>query len=190
MERTSKEDAGRNGYCFLKEIPAPMEKGPKYKPDKKENKKALLRLFQSELQQILWVEKRLSGFLPGLMAGAMNDELRIFIEDYLVETELQKEKIEEVFRMLQRRKIAVKSPGMSGILKETEALLDEIPGDASMCTCLRKVVHYEIAVYSHLQVMAMRFEMKDVVPVISRILSEVKEVEKRLGKLSVRIFKI
>src|ERR1700712_1222323 len=69
---------------------------------------ALNELFLDELKDIYWAEKNLAKALPKMAKAATSDELRTAIENHLAETENHVTRLEQVFKSIDEKAVAVK----------------------------------------------------------------------------------
>src|SRR3954471_22972777 len=107
------------------------------------------KLFENELKDIYWAEKALTKALPKMAKKATAEELVEALENHLNETEMQVQKVEQVFEIIGKRAVAKKCEAMDGLIKEGEEIMKESEEgpmrDAGIISAAQKVEHYEIA---------------------------------------------
>ena len=116
--------------------------------------KTLLDAFVDEIRDIYDCERQLSKALAKMARAATSAELKLAFSNHLNETELQIDRLQEVFGLLNKRPAGKRCEGIAGIIAEGAALMRENFDDSTMDACLisaaQRAEHYEIAVYSML----------------------------------------
>src|SRR6187399_3071417 len=85
----------------------------------------LMKLFEDSLKDIYWAEKALLKALPKMVKNATSEELVNALESHLSETEVQVERLEEVFGLIDKKPVAKKCDAMEGLIKEGESIMEE-----------------------------------------------------------------
>jgi ferritin-like metal-binding protein YciE len=120
---------------------------------------ALNELFIDELRDIYWAEKHLIRALPKMAKAATSGELRLAIENHLIETENQVTRLESAFESIGEKVAAVKCEAMADLIKEGDEIIAEtekgsFTRDAGIISAVQKIEHYEIASYGTLKTLA------------------------------------
>lgn len=153
--------------------------------------KNLEELFHHELRDTLDAEKQILKALPKMAKAADSEELRGAFEEHHAVTEKQVERLETVFKSLDKAARGKHCHGMEGLLKEGEELLKEHESgpvlDAAMIGAAQKVEHYEIAAYGTLVAYAKLLEMDDAVDLLSESLAEESETDETLTSIAAKI---
>jgi ferritin-like metal-binding protein YciE len=149
----------------------------------------LMELFEDELKDIYWAEKALTKALPKMAKNASNAELVEAIENHLVETEGQIEKLEQVFASIDKKAVAKKCEAMAGLVKEGEEIMKDTKKgpqrDAGIISAAQKVEHYEIASYGTLRTFASVLGLDEAVQLLDEILDEEKNADSTLTEIAV-----
>ncbi|MBA2747033.1 MAG: ferritin-like domain-containing protein [Flavisolibacter sp.] len=150
----------------------------------------LKELFIEELKDIYWAEKHLTKALPKMQKAATSQELKNAFEEHLQVTQVQIERIEEVFEMLDIPARAKKCEAMEGLVKEAQGHIDELPKgtmvrDAGLIISAQKVEHYEIAAYGSLVQLAKTMGENDIAEILEETLQEEKDTDQLLTELAV-----
>jgi ferritin-like metal-binding protein YciE len=149
----------------------------------------LIELFEKELKDIYWAEKALTKALPKMAKNASSEELIEAIENHLAETEIQVEKVEQVFELLGKKPVAKKCEAMAGLVKEGEEIMKDTEKgsqrDAGIISAAQKVEHYEIASYGTLKTFATMLGLDDVAAILLDILEEEKAADETLTEVAV-----
>jgi len=149
----------------------------------------LMELFEDELKDIYWAEKALTKALPKMAKNASNSELVEAIENHLVETEGQIEKLEQVFQSIDKKAVAKKCEAMAGLVKEGEEIMKDTKKgpqrDAGIISAAQKVEHYEIASYGTLRTFASVLGLDVAVQLLDEILDEEKNADSTLTEIAV-----
>jgi len=148
-------------------------------------------LFLHELKDVLHAEKQILSELPKLAKAADSDELRAAFEEHKSVTEKQVERLETIFKSLDKAARGEHCDGMEGLLKEGSELIEKQDKgpvlDAAMIGAAQKVEHYEIAAYGTLVTYARLLEMDDAVELLFETLTEEKETDEELTTLASKI---
>ena len=148
----------------------------------------LMKLFEDELKDIYWAEKALVKALPKMAKNATSEELIEAIESHLEETEMQVQKVEEVFEVIGKKPVAKKCEAMAGLVKEAEEIMkDSDKGamrDAGIISAAQKVEHYEIASYGTLRTFAQVLNLTEAVTLLDEILDQEKAADEKLTQIA------
>lgn len=151
-------------------------------------------LFLNELKDVLDAEKRIVKALPKMAKAASNDDLREALESHLEETHKQVERLEEVFKQLEKPARGKKCQAMEGLIEEGKELMEEMeeeaePGvsDAGLICAAQKVEHYEIASYGTLVTWAKMLGYEKAARLLEKTLSEEKAADQKLTEIAQEI---
>ena len=150
----------------------------------------LKELFIDELRDIYWAEKHLTKALPKMKKAATSEELANAFDEHLAVTEEQIGRVEQVFELLDMTARAKKCEAMDGLVKEAQALIEELPKgsaviDAGLIIAAQKVEHYEIAAYGSLVQLAKTMGENEIADLLQQTLDEEKEADQLLTELAV-----
>jgi ferritin-like metal-binding protein YciE len=144
--------------------------------------------FEEELRDVLSAEKQLLKALPKMAKAASNEDLKAGFEEHLEQTQTHVERIEKVFKLLDKTPRAKKCKAMEGLLEEGSELLEEdLPPDvmdAMLIAAAQKVEHYEIATYGTLVTWARQIEMEEAASILHETLEEEKDTDLKLTQLA------
>jgi ferritin-like metal-binding protein YciE len=151
---------------------------------------ALNELFIDELKDIYWAEKHLAKALPKMAKAATSDELRAAITSHQAETEGQITRLEDVFKSIGEKAVAVKCEAMAGLLKEGDEIVAEtekgsITRDAGIISAAQKIEHYEIASYGTLKTLAGVLGYDEAAELLDVTLQEEKNCDEKLTVIAV-----
>jgi ferritin-like metal-binding protein YciE len=120
--------------------------------------------------------------------GAESEELAAAFEEHKAVTEKQVNRLESVFKSIDKAARGKHCPGMEGLLKEgSELLKEEEVGparDAALIVAAQKVEHYEIAAYGSLVTYAKILGLKEAAKLLTETLKEEKETDVSLSELA------
>jgi ferritin-like metal-binding protein YciE len=150
---------------------------------------ALNELFLDELKDIYWAEKHLSKALPKMAKAATSEELRAAIEQHKTETDNHIIRLEDAFKSIGEKAVAVKCEAMDGLLKEGDEIVEEtekgsITRDAGIISAAQKIEHYEIASYGTLKTLAGVLGYDDAVELLEATLQEEKNCDSLLTQIA------
>src|SRR4051812_39305860 len=104
-------------------------------------------LFLHELKDIFDAERQLVKALPKMAKAASSEELQAAFEEHLGVTETHVERLEAVFKSIEKPARGKHCAGMEGLIKEGQELIKEEEAspalDAALICAAQKVEHYE-----------------------------------------------
>ncbi|WP_118950504.1 YciE/YciF ferroxidase family protein [Taibaiella helva] len=149
----------------------------------------LEKYFYDALKDIYWAEKQLTKTLPKMKKAATTDELQAAIDEHLMQTKQQVNRLEEVFGLLGKKIQAKKCEAMEGLIKEGESIIEEtekgsMTRDVGIIMAAQKVEHYEIATYGGLIQLAKTMGQFNVADLLQQTLNEEKQTDNELTKIA------
>jgi len=150
--------------------------------------RSLHDVFVHELRDMYNAEQQISKALPRLIKAAESEDLRDAFETHLDETHSQIDRLEEAFELLDEKARGVSCDGMSGILQEGNAVLEDgLAGpirDAALIGAAQRVEHYETAVYGTLIAWAKAMGHNQIADLLTSNLEEEKNADEKLSQLA------
>lgn len=144
----------------------------------------LRELFVDSLKDIYWAEKALTKALPKMAKNASSENLITALNDHLLVTEGQIDRLEKVFQSVGEKAVAKKCDAMEGLIKEGEGIMEETElgpvRDAGIIAAAQKVEHYEIATYGTLAAFAKTLGEDEALELLLATLEEEKEADTTL----------
>ncbi|HEY3740478.1 MAG TPA: DUF892 family protein [Bryobacteraceae bacterium] len=143
-----------------------------------------------QLQDILHAEKQLLKALPKLAKAARAADLQACFEQHLTETEVQVERLTEIFRILGHKPKAKPCKGMAGLLAEGEeqiansAARDDLTADLALIAASQKVEHYEISAYLGARTLASQAGIIEASRLLGQTLLEEERADKLLNRIA------
>jgi len=148
----------------------------------------LENLFHDSLRDIYYAERKILKALPKMMRAAQSDELRAAFEKHRGETEVQVERLQQVFELMGKRAQAKTCPAIDGILEEGEEVMESYKGsqalDAGLVASAQAVEHYEIARYGTLCAWAKVLGMDEAAELLQQTLAEETATDEALSSLA------
>ena len=149
--------------------------------------KGLEDLFLDGLKDIYYAEKKILKALPKMAKNAESEEVAAAFEKHEAETEAQVERLEQVFKLLDKTARGKTCPAIDGILEEGAEIMEEYkmaPAlDAGLVAAAQAVEHYEIARYGTLIAWAEQLGMKEAVELLTATLDEEEATDEALSAL-------
>jgi ferritin-like metal-binding protein YciE len=149
---------------------------------------SLDELFLHELKDLLSAEKQLVKALPKMAKGASSEALRTAFEEHLEQTKVHVERLEKVFKTLDKAPRAEHCKGMEGLIEEGADLLEEEGADAvkdaALIAAAQRVEHYEIAGYGTARSLAELLGNEEAMELLQETLDEEKETDEKLTELA------
>ena len=142
------------------------------------------------LQDIYYAENQIVKALPKLIEKATNRDLAKGLKDHLEETKKQIDRLNQVFKKLQKEPQGTKCPAIDGLISESDDLAGEIADkevlDAAIVGSAQSVEHYEISRYGTLIAWAEALGHDDIVRALTTNLNEEKAADKKLSTVALR----
>ena len=142
-------------------------------------------LLVDQLRDILHAEKQLLKALPKMAKAARSTQLQALMQNHLVETEGQVERLNECLQLLGAPARAKPCKGMAGLVEEGEEVMkegkskDDAPADLALIGAAQRVEHYEIAAYTTARNLALQLRQPVIVQLLTMSLGE----EQNAGQL-------
>ena len=153
-----------------------------------DKEKKLEDLFHDTLKDIYYAERKILKALPKMARGAQSPDLKAAFEKHKGETEVQVERLQQVFELIGKRPQAKTCPAIDGIIEEGEEILQEYKGtaalDAGLLAAAQAVEHYEITRYGTLRRWAENLGMRDAVALLDATLQEESKTDEDLTVLA------
>ena len=142
-------------------------------------------LLVDQLRDILHAEKQLLKALPKMAKSARSTQLQALMQNHLVETEGQVDRLNECLQILGAQARAKPCKGMAGLVEEGEEVMkegkskDDAPADLALIGAAQRVEHYEIAAYTTARNLALQLRQPVIVQLLTMSLGE----EQNAGQL-------
>lgn len=141
----------------------------------------LRELFIDELKDIVYAERALVKALPKMVKNASEPKLAAAIEEHVVVTERQVQRLEQIFEMLGESNRGKKCDAMEGLIKEGESIMEDTQAgpvrDAGIISASQKIEHYEIASYGTLVAFAKTLGEDEIADLLEETLAEEKNAD-------------
>ena len=150
--------------------------------------KDLSDLFHDTLKDIYFAEKHILKALPKMAKAAQSPDLIAAFEKHHGETEGQVDRLEQVFRLIDKPAQAKTCDAIMGILDEGKAIMDEYKGtealDAGLLAAAQAVEHYEISRYGTLKAWASKLGLTEAVRLLDETLQQEHKTDEALTTLA------
>lgn len=145
--------------------------------------------FIALLKDLLSAEKQLTKALPKMAKAADSDQLRQAFEGHLGETERHIERLEKVFKAIDRSPRSEKCEAMAGLIEEGEELVKEhkeanAARDAMIIAAAQKVEHYEISSYGTACTWARALGHNEALNLLEETMSEETDADEKLTQIA------
>jgi ferritin-like metal-binding protein YciE len=150
--------------------------------------KTLEDLFHDTLKDIYYAERKILKTLPKMQRAAQSAELKTAFEKHREETEVQIERLQQVFEILGKQPRGKTCDAIEGIVSEGEEIMEEFAGtaalDAGLISSAQAVEHYEITRYGTLKRWATELGLTDAANLFDQTLKEETKTDQDLTKLA------
>ena len=153
-----------------------------------------MKLFEDQLADLYYVEKKLTKTIPKMAKAANNEQLRTAFEDHLEETKEQVTRLESIFDLLGKPAKAKKCPAIDGILEEGKEIMGEFKDDpaldAGLISAAQKVEHYEMSSYGCMKAWAEQLGLDDALELINMTLEEEMAADDKLSGIGEEVVNV
>jgi ferritin-like metal-binding protein YciE len=150
--------------------------------------KQLNDLFVDTLKDIYFAEKKILSALPKMAKAAQSPKLKAAFEKHEAETEVQVERLEQVFASIGEPAKGKTCDAIMGIIEEGKEVMNEYKGmpalDAGLLAAAQAVEHYEISRYGTLKTWGSELGYNDAVKLLDQTLTEEKNTDNALSQLA------
>jgi ferritin-like metal-binding protein YciE len=150
--------------------------------------KKLEDLFHDTLKDIYFAEKKILVTLPKMAKASQSPQLKKAFEKHRGETEVQVQRLEQVFGIIDRQPKAKTCEAIMGIVKEGQEIMEEYKGspavDAGLLAAAQAVEHYEISRYGTLKTWAKELGYASAVKLFEATLQEEKKTDAALTEIA------
>jgi ferritin-like metal-binding protein YciE len=152
------------------------------------SEKTLEDLFHETLKDMYYAEKAILRALPKMAKKADSEELSAAFEKHKDETEVQVERLEEIFRALDKPARGKTCDAIIGLIDEGKEVMEDFADsealDAALLAGAQAIEHYEISRYGTLKAWAEKLGMKDAARLLDETLREEKKTDELLSRLA------
>lgn len=145
-------------------------------------------LFVHTLRDIYYAENQIVKALPEMIDKASDQELKNGFEKHLQETEMQIDRLEQVFKLHGVDVSGVNCPAIDGLLEEADEVAGEVDDDnvldAALIAAGQAVEHYEITRYGTLRTWAEELGHDEAVALLQETLDEEEATDEALTNLA------
>lgn len=146
-------------------------------------------MFVEQLKDIYWAETHLTDTLETMASEATSVELRQAFEEHLDVTEMQVDRLEQVFSLIGEDVEAKTCEAMEGLIEEGGEIIDSteegtMVRDCGLIMAAQKVEHYEIASYGSLRTVAEILGYSEAAELLQTTLDEEKDADERLTRIA------
>ena len=150
--------------------------------------KTLDDLFLDTLKDIYYAERKILKALPKMARAAQSPDLKAGFEKHRDETEMQVERLQQIFELMGKAARGKTCPAIDGIILEGEEIIEEYKDtaalDAGLISAAQAVEHYEITRYGTLKRWASELGMADAAKLLDATLMEETKTDSDLTKLA------
>lgn len=151
-------------------------------------------LYVEQLQDLYSAETQLVAALPRMEKAATHPELKQAFQRHLRETELQVQRLEQVFQLAGEKPGGHTCKAMQGLIAEGEEMArmrgDPAAVDAGLIAAAQRVEHYEIAGYGCVRTYAAQLGEQQSAALLQQTLDEEGMTDKLLTQIAEQVINI
>lgn len=145
-------------------------------------------LFVNQIEDLYDAEKRITKALPKMIDAASSPNLKQALQKHLTETQQQVDRLERVFKQINRTPERETCEAMKGLLSEGEEMVSAEGAsdvkDAAIIAAAQRVEHYEISGYGTARTFAQRLGYSDAALLLQNTLQEEIAADKKLTEIA------
>ena len=145
-------------------------------------------LYVDELKDLYNAENQILKVLPKMAKAASHPELTAAFTEHLAQTKVHVERLETIFKQLDKGPKGKKCKAMEGLLAEGQDLMaqdaDPMVLDAALIAAAQRVEHYEMAGYGCVRTFARLLGEEQAADLLQETLDEEGATDKKLTKLA------
>ena len=145
-------------------------------------------LFKHELMELYRVEENLIEAMPEMVSRANDQLLKMALEYHLEQTIAQKDRLDQLFRLLNIERVEVPAAAIEGMLRQGKEMMAEDASpeaqDAGLIAAAQKIEHYEISGYGTATHFAERLGHMEAAALLRQSLDEEKMADSKLNELA------
>lgn len=145
-------------------------------------------LLVEQIEDLYDAEKRLCDALPKMADAASSPELAKAFRQHLAETKQHVERLESIFKLLDREPSRETCDAMKGLISEGEDMIEakgsDRVRDAALIAAAQRVEHYEMAGYGSAKSFANHLGRDDIASYLDQTLDEEKAADKKLTTIA------
>jgi ferritin-like metal-binding protein YciE len=156
--------------------------------------KFLMDLFHDTLRDIYFAENKIVKTLPKMAKAAQSRDLKAAFEKHLRETKGHVQRLERVFKTIDKPARGKTCAAINGITEEGAEIMKEFKGmpalDAGLLAAAQAVEHYEISRYGTLKTWAQELGNDEAAHLLEQTLSEEKTTDQTLTQLAKSVINV
>ena len=149
---------------------------------------SLQDLFVNQIEDLYDAENRIIRALPKMVDAASSRELKTAFETHLGETRQHIERLDAIFRELNRTPTRETCEAMKGLIQEGEEMVtakgDLSVRDAALIAAAQRIEHYEIACYGTVRAFARQLGINEAARLLESTLREEEAADKKLTEIA------
>jgi ferritin-like metal-binding protein YciE len=149
---------------------------------------SLKKLYIEELRDLYSAENQILKALPKMVKKASSTELQNAFNEHLKQTEVQVQRLEQIFEKLGESPKGKTCKAMEGLVEEGSELMHEKADpavlDAGLIAAAQRVEHYEMAGYGTVRTYAKHLGENDAAQLLEQTLNEEEQTDKKLTLLA------
>ncbi len=146
-------------------------------------------LLVEQLNEIHDTEDQLLGALGRMKEAANAQVLKDAFDAHIQQTQRQKERLEQVFRELNREPSRTTCAGMKSISEEVDTIIsmdgDPLVKDAALISAAQRVEHYEMAIYGSARTFARELGIERVANLLEMTMDEEGATDRKLSQVAI-----
>lgn len=145
-------------------------------------------LFLNQLEDLYDAEHRIIRALPRMTEAAHSPDLKRAFDHHLAQTRQQVDRLDTIFRQLNKTPERETCEAMKGLLREGEEMIDAKGNpdvkDAALIAAAQRVEHYEMSGYGTARSLAQHLGYAEAVRLLQATLDEEKEADQKLTQIA------
>lgn len=151
-------------------------------------------LFLNQIEDLYDAEHRIIRALPKMSEAAQSPELKRAFDSHLAQTRGHVDRLDTIFRGLNKTPARETCEAMKGLLREGEEMVDAkgdaTVRDAALIAAAQRVEHYEISGYGTARSLAMHLGHTEAARLLQTTLEEEKQTDTKLTDIAENVVNV
>ncbi len=154
---------------------------------------SLHEVLKDQIDDLMSAEKQLVKALPKMVKAATSPELREALEEHLVVTQGQVDRLTQIYEQMEEKSKSKVCKAMQGLVEEGKEVIEMKKGslpaaiDAALIAAAQRVEHYEISAYGSARTFAEALGLEEIAALLQETLEEESEANETLNSVAASV---
>ncbi|RYJ42111.1 DUF892 family protein [Flavobacterium beibuense] len=148
----------------------------------------LRSLFEKQLSEVNWSEKRLLTVFPLIIKNCYSKDLIFILEKHVKNTLIRLGRLQLIYKAIGLPPVETEYKALTCLIDEVDELLKQtkkgVVRDAGIIAAIQKMEHYKIAAYGTMRAYALALREEDIIQLLEDCLKEEKNTDMQLTQIA------